>query len=94
MAKNTIEELDRGQLELMWNFLKMGNGKPNIAALKENLNALRQLMIQKTAGQETYRKSYEIQYEDLGTIVMSNYNQINTYRIIECPLYEKEKRKG
>ena len=90
MAKNTIEELDRGQLELMWNFLKMGNGKPNIAALKENLNALRQLMIQKTAGQETYRKSYEIQYEDLGTIVMSNYNQINTYRIIECPLYEKE----
>ena len=26
MAKNTIEELDRGQLELMWNFLKMGNG--------------------------------------------------------------------
>ena len=28
------------------------------------------------------------------SIVMSNYHQINTYRIIECPLYEKEKRKG
>ena len=69
MAKHTIEELDRGQLDLMWNFLKMGNGKPNIAALKENLDALRQLMIQKTAGQETYRKSHEIQYEDLGTII-------------------------
>ena len=24
------------------------------------------------------------------SIVMSNYHQINTYRIIECPLYEKE----
>ena len=52
MAKHTIEELDRGQLDLMWNFLKMGNGKPNIAALKENLDALRQLKIQKTEGQE------------------------------------------
>ena len=69
MAKNTIEELDRGQLELMWNFLKMGNGKPNIAALKENLDALRQLMIQKTAGQSKYQKSYEIEFEDLGTII-------------------------
>lgn len=69
MAKNTIEDLDRGQLELMWNFLKMGNGKPNIAALKENLDALRQLMIQKTGGQEPYRKSHEIPMDDLGTII-------------------------
>ena len=69
MAKYTIEELDRGQLELMWNFLKMGNGKPNIAALKENLDALRQLMIQKTGGQEPYRKIHEIPMDDLGTII-------------------------
>ena len=27
------------------------------------------------------------------SIVMSNYNQINTFRIFECPLYEKEGRK-
>ena len=69
MAKHTIEELDRGQLDLMWNFLKMGNGKPNIAALKENLNALRQLIIQKTGGQEPYRKSHKISFDDLGTII-------------------------
>lgn len=69
MAKDTIEELDRGKLELMWSFLKMGNGKPNIAALKENLDALRQLMIQKTGGQEPYRKSHEITMNDLGTII-------------------------
>ena len=69
MAKRTIEDLDRGQLELMWSFLQMGNGKPNIAALKENLNALRQLMIQKTGGQEPYRKSHEITKDDLGTII-------------------------
>lgn len=69
MAKATVENLDRGQLELMWNFLKMGNGKPNILALKENLDALRQMMIQKTAGQENYGKSHEIPFEDFGTII-------------------------
>ena len=26
------------------------------------------------------------------SIVMSNYHQINTFRIIECPLYEKRKK--
>lgn len=31
----TIDELDKGQLDLMWNFLKMGNGKSNIKALKK-----------------------------------------------------------
>ena len=69
MPKATVENLDRGQLDLMWNFLKMGNGKPNIAALKENLDALRQMMIQKTGGQEPYGKSHEILFDDLGTII-------------------------
>lgn len=69
MAKNTIENLDQGQLELMWNFLKMGNGKPNISALKENLDALRQILIQKTAGQEPYKKPHEIPFEDYDTII-------------------------
>ncbi len=69
MPKPTIENLDREQLELMWSFLKFGNGKPNIAALKENLDALRQIMIQKSAGQEPYRKPCEIPFGDIGTIV-------------------------
>lgn len=69
MAKMKIEELDKGQLDLMWNFLKMGNGTPNIKALKEHLDMLRQMMIQKTAGQTAYKKSYEISLEDFGTIV-------------------------
>ncbi len=43
MPKPTVENLDRGQLDLMFSFLKFGNGKPNIAALKENLDALRQI---------------------------------------------------
>ena len=68
MAKLTIEELDNGQLEFMWNFLKFGNGKSNIPALKKHLDMLRQMMIQETGGQEQYRKSHHIPLEDLGTI--------------------------
>ena len=69
MAKLTIEELDNGQLEFMWNFLKFGNGKSNIPVLKKHLNMLRQMMIQETGGQERYKKSHHIPREDLGTIV-------------------------
>jgi hypothetical protein len=68
MAKLTIEELDNGQLDFMLNFLKFGNGKSNIPALKKHLDMLRQMIIQETGGQEQYRKSHHIPLEDLGTI--------------------------
>ena len=68
MAKHTIEESDNGQLDFMLNFLKFGNGKSNIPALKKHLDMLRQMMIQRTGGQEQYRKSHHIPLEDLGTI--------------------------
>lgn len=69
MAERTVEALDKGQLDFMWNFLKMGNGKPNIKALIKHLDMLRQLMIQKTGGQDNYKKSYEVCFDDVGTIV-------------------------
>lgn len=70
MAKRTTKELDEGQLEYMWNFLKMGGGmKPNIGELKHFLDLLRQAMIQKSAGQEGYSKSGDTDFKDLGTII-------------------------
>ena len=70
MAKRTVKELDEGQLEFMWNFLKMGGGmKPNIGELKKYLDLLRQAMIQKSAGQEEYSKSDDVNFNDLGTII-------------------------
>lgn len=69
MPKPTVENLDRGQLDLMWSFLKFGNGKPNIAVLKENLDDLRQMMIQKSAGQEPYKQSHEIPFKNFETII-------------------------
>ena len=68
MAKITIEELDNGQLDYMWNFLRMGVMKSNIPSLKKHLDQLRQLMIQKTAGQRRDDPKNYIGFEDLGTI--------------------------
>lgn len=67
MAKPTVKLLDEGQLDMMWNFLLMGYQKPNIPALKENLDAIRQMMIQKTAGQEGYSTNEAISFDDLQT---------------------------
>lgn len=69
--KHTIKELDAGQLDLMWNFLMLGKQKSNIPALKECCDQLRQLMIQKTAGQRRGDPNNYIGFEDLGTIVNS-----------------------
>lgn len=70
MPKHNIEELDKGQLDLMWNFMRFKCGqKSNIPLLKQNLDELRQLMIQKTGGQEQYKKAYEVSFDDLGTII-------------------------
>lgn len=68
----TLKELDSGQLEFMWNFIKMGEQKSSpedVKRLKNNLDDLRQLLIQKTGGQEQYKKSSDVPMEDAGTIV-------------------------
>lgn len=68
--KRNIKSLDAGQLELMWNFLKFkGCQKSNIPQLKESLDSLRQMMIQKTAGQQPYAHTEDVAFKDLGTIV-------------------------
>lgn len=68
--KHTIEELDRGQLDLMWNFLRFDCGqKSDIPTLKEHLDMLRQAMIQKTGGQEKHKDSHDVSFNDVGTII-------------------------
>lgn len=68
MAKPTLKRLDEGQLDMMWNFLRFGyQEKPHIPTLKHHLDAIRQMMIQKTAGQEGYSTSESISFGDLQT---------------------------
>ena len=49
MAKHSTYDLDMGQLEVMWNFLRFGAQRPNVPALKDLCEQLRQAMVQKTA---------------------------------------------
>ena len=67
-GKNTIKNLDSGQLDLMWQFLMMGQHKSNIPVLKENLDLLRQAMMQKDAGQRKDSGISAVKFEDIGTI--------------------------
>lgn len=69
--KATVKNLDEGQLELMWNFLKMGSQRPNVPALMELCDQLRQAMIQKTAGQRNDDPKEIVSFNDLGTIINS-----------------------
>ena len=70
MSNPCVKDLDAGQLDFMWNFLKF-KGKDlsihDIKGIKDNLDAIRQLMIQKTGGQENYKKSYELDINDLNS---------------------------
>ena len=70
MPKHNLEELDKGQLDFMWNFLRFKRGQQsNIPALKKHLDMLRQLMTQKTGGQAQYKKADDVSFEDFGTII-------------------------
>ena len=69
--KATIKNLDEGQLDLMWSFLRAGMVKSNIPALIEHCDLLRQAMIQKTAGQRDDDPKHFVSFDDLGTIINS-----------------------
>lgn len=69
--KATVKNLDEGQLDLMWNFLRAGMVRPNVPALIENCDLLRQAMIQKTAGQRSNDPGASVSFDDLGTIINS-----------------------
>ncbi len=53
--------------DTMWSFLQMGCQKADYSALKEYVLQLRQMMMQKTAGQRSNKKS-DISFEDLDQI--------------------------
>lgn len=72
MAKHNLQELDSGQLDMMWRFMQLGGieaSKHDVEALIKHTDALRQAMVQKTGGQEKYSPEEYIPLEDIGTYV-------------------------
>lgn len=55
-------------IDTMWRFLQMGGQKSNIPVLKEHCEMLQRMLMQKTAGQEAYRKSTDVDFGDLDAI--------------------------
>ena len=80
------------QLDFMFSFLKMGSGKPNIPVLIENLDWLRRAMTQKTAGQQAYAKSNDVDWDELPTrlniIVIETMQLYLSGRLIEAEASE------
>lgn len=67
--RHDVEALDKGQLDFMWNFLRMGRQRSNVPALKSLCERLRQAMIQKDGGQRG--TTGNVDFRDVGTIVNS-----------------------
>ena len=67
--KHTIDQIDDGQLDAMYNMLRIGHQKSNIPVLKEYCGRLRQAMIQKDAGQRRNTPKGSVDFSDLGTII-------------------------
>lgn len=73
MGKHTIKELDEGQLEMMWNFLrfdkKQENTKEDVRAMKRNLDIIRQAIVQKTGGQRGDDPKEYVPLADVATYI-------------------------
>ena len=73
MAKPTLKRLDMGQLDLMWSFLQLRREctctKEEVRILKTHLDAIRQALIQKTAGQRKDDGTETVDFNDLGTYI-------------------------
>ena len=55
-GKHNLKDLDAGQLEFMWDMMKLRKGgasKNDVQALKGYLDAIRQAMVQMTGGEHT-----------------------------------------
>lgn len=69
--KHTLAELDGGQLDIMWQFLRLRPEeqtctRKDVEALEENLDVVRRALIQKTAGQ---RRVGGVDYNEIGTYI-------------------------
>lgn len=73
MAKHNLRELDEGQLDAMYNFLKLQRKntctKEDVRTLKEHLDIIRQAMVQKTAGQRDTDPDAYVDFVEIGTYI-------------------------
>lgn len=59
---------EKDLFDTVFGLVSMGKYKSDIPQLKESLDELRTLMVQKTAGQRKYKKGKDISFDDLPRI--------------------------
>lgn len=97
MAKATIENLDAGQLDLMWSMLQLGGieaDNHDVDDLIEYADKIRQALIQKTAGQRSNDPNGYVSFEDIGTYINLLVIEVLTLRVggrLER-MYDKEEK--
>lgn len=73
MAKHNVRELDAGQLQTMWDFLKLWKRntctKEDVRQLKEHLDTVRQALVQKRSGRRKGDPKNYVDFEDVGTYI-------------------------
>lgn len=70
MTKSTLNNLESGQLEMMWSMLKikgMKASKHDVQALIDSTDFIRQALIQKTGGQRSDDPKGYVDFDDLQT---------------------------
>ena len=71
-GKHNLKDLDAGQLEVMWDMMKLRKGgasKNDVQALKGYLDAIRQAMVQMTGGEQACSDSVSVPLSDVGTYI-------------------------
>ena len=53
------KKVNEDAIDAMWAFLRLGGQKANIQALRENCEAMRRMLVQKTAGQRAEKKEID-----------------------------------
>ena len=84
MAKSTLQNLDSGQLDFMWQMLQLGGIEADdhdVDKLIEYADKIRQALIQKTAGQRSNDPSGYVSFEDLGTYINLLVLEVLTLRV-------------
>lgn len=73
MAKHSVKELDAGQLQTMWNFLKLQDRntciKDDVRIFKAHLDIIRQALVQKKSGRRKGDPKNYVDFEDVGTYI-------------------------
>lgn len=97
MAKPTLENLDSGQLDLMWSMMQLGGinaSNTDVDKLIEHADIVRQALIQKTAGQRSNDPRNYVNFDDLGTYINLIICEVLALRITGRleRMYDKEEK--